>query len=294
MNLRNRTIVISGGSRGIGLAIALRAARDGARIVLAAKTSRPHPLLPGTIYTAAERVEAAGGRALPVVCDVRDEAQIQAVVERTLETYGGIDALVLNASALSLEGTLDIPTKRFDLMSDINLRGTFLMGKACLPHLIESETPHILAISPPLDFAEHWWGDHLGWTMTKYAMSLCVRGWAQEFRTEGVAANALWPRTAIATAATRRLGEEVFRHSRKPAIMGDAAHWILSQDSRKRSGHFFIDEAVLREIGTTDFDVYANDPSAPLYLDLLVDEPDGHRFGRELARAGPHARTDPQ
>ena len=277
-SLRDRTLLVSGGSRGIGLAIAVRAARDGANIVLAAKTGKPHPVLPGTIHTAAEQVEAAGGRALPVVCDVRDETQIHAVVEQALETFGGIDGLVLNASALALHGTLDLPAKRYDLMSDINQRGTFLMGKACLPHLIEAENPHILAISPPLDFAEHWWGRHLGWTMTKYAMSLCVRGWAQEFGDRGVAANALWPRTTIATAATRILGEEVFRHSREPAIMGDAAHWILSQDSRHCNGNFFIDETVLRDNGMTDFDAYANDPSRPLYLDLLVDEPDGHYF----------------
>ena len=278
MNLSNKTIVISGGSRGIGLAIALRAARDGANMVLAAKTDRPHPVLPGTVHTAAEQVEAAGGRALAAVCDVRDEEQIQFVVKRAMETFGGIDALVLNASALALKGTLDLPTKRYDLMSDINQRGAYLMGKACLPHLIGADNPHILAISPPLDFAEHWWGDHLGWTMTKYAMSLCVRGWAQEFKGEGVAANALWPRTTIATAATRMLGDEIFRHSRTPGIMGDAAHWILRRDSRECSGNFFIDETVLRENGVTDFDVYANDPSTPLYLDLLIDEPDGLYF----------------
>lgn len=276
--LRDKTILVSGGSRGIGLAIAVRAAREGASIVLAAKTDKPHRVLPGTIHTAAEQVEAAGGRALPVVCDVRDEAQILAVVEQATDTFGGIDALVLSASALALQGTLDLPAKRYDLMSDINQRGTFLMGRACLPHLIEADNPHILAISPPLDFAEHWWGRHLGWTMTKYAMSLCVRGWAQEFRAQGVAANALWPRTTIATAATKMLGDEIFRHSRTPAIMGDAAHWILSQDSRRCSGNFFIDETVLRDIGVTDFDVYANDSTRPPYLDLLVDEPDGHYF----------------
>ncbi len=279
MNLSNKTIVVSGGSRGIGLAIAVRAARDGTNVVLAAKTDRPHPVLPGTIHTAAEQVEAAGGRALALVCDVRDEEQIHSVVKRTTETFGGIDAVVLNASALALMGTLDLPTKRYDLMSDINQRGTFLMGKACLPHLIEADNPHILTISPPLDFAEHWWGKHLGWTMTKYAMSLCVRGWSQEFKAQGVAANALWPRTTIATAATKMLGDEIFRHSRTPDIMGDAAHWILSRDSRECSGNFFIDEAVLRDNGVTDFDVYANDPSMPLFLDLLVDEPDGHYFG---------------
>ena len=279
MSLRDTTIVVSGGSRGIGHAIALRAARDGANIVLAAKTDRPHPVLPGTVYTAAEEVEAAGGHALAVVCDVRDESQIHSVVEQATAAFGGIDALILNASALALQGTLDLPPRRYDLMSDINQRGSFLMGKACLPHLIEAENPHILAISPPLDFAEHWWGEHLAWTMTKYAMSLCIRGWAREFAEQGVAANALWPRTTISTAATRMLGEEIYRHSREPGIMADAAHWILNRDSRRCSGNFFIDETVLRDAGVTDFDVYANDPSLPLYLDLLVDEPGGRYFG---------------
>lgn len=213
-----------------------------------------------------------------MVCDVRDESQIHSVVEQATAAFGGIDALILNASAIALKGTLDLPTKRYDLMSDINQRGSFLMGKACLPHLIEAGNPHILAISPPLDFAEHWWGDHLAWTMTKYAMSLCIRGWAREFADRGVAANALWPRTTISTAATKMRGEEIYRHSREPGIMADAAHWILKRDSRRCSGNFFIDETVLRDAGVSDFDVYANDPSKPLYLDLLVDEPGGRHF----------------
>ena len=279
MSLRDKTILVSGGSRGIGLAIALRAAGDGANIVLAAKTDRPHRVLPGTIHTAAAEVEAAGGRALPVVCDVRDEAQIVATVEQAVATFGGIDALILNASAIALQGTLELPTKRFDLMSDINQRGSYLMGKACLAHLIEAENPHILAISPPLEFAEHWWGNHLGWTMMKYSMSLCVRGWAHEFKAQGVAANALWPRTTIATAATRMLGDEIFKHSRKPEIMADAAHWVLNQASRNCNGNYFIDETVLRDNGVTDFDVYAHDPSTFLFLDPMVDEPDGRYFG---------------
>ncbi len=278
MSLKDKTVLVSGGSRGIGLAIALRAAADGANVALAAKTAEPHPVLPGTIYTAAEAVEAAGGRALPITCDVRDEAQIQAAVDKTASTFGGVDAVILNASALSLEGTLDIPTKRFDLMAAINQRGTFLVGKACLPRLMEADNPHILSISPPLEFADHWWGEHLSWTMMKYSMSLCVRGWAQEFKEYGVAANALWPRTTISTAATKWLGDEVFRCSRKPEIMADAAHWILTQNSRDCSGNYFIDEAVLRDSGVTDFDEYANDPSSPLFLDLLVDEPGGLYF----------------
>ena len=280
MSLGGRTILVAGGSRGIGLAIAARAARDGANVVLAAKTAEPHPVLPGTIHTAAETVEAAGGRALAVVCDVRDEAQIRSTVQQAVSVFGGLDGLVLNASAISLDGTLEIPTRRFDLMSAVNQRGTFLMGRACLPHLLRSDNPHILTISPPLEFADHWWGEHLAWTMMKYSMSLCVRGWAQEFGDAGVAANALWPRTTISTAATKMLGEEVFAHSRRPEIMADAAHWILTRDSRECSGNYFIDEAVLRSAGITDFDVYANDPTKPIFLDLLVDEPDGHYFRR--------------
>ena len=243
-----------------------------------AKTAEPHRVLPGTIFTAAEEVEAAGGHALPIICDVRDETQIQAAVEKTASTFGGVDALVLNASALSLAGTLDISTKHFDLMAAINQRGTFLVGRACLPFLMEADNPHILSISPPLDFADHWWGEHLGWTMMKYSMSLCVRGWAQEFKEQGVASNALWPRTTISTAATRLLGDEVYRRSRKPEIMADAAHWILTQDSRECSGNYLIDEAVLRDSGVTNFDNYANDLSSPPFLDLLVDEPDGVYF----------------
>lgn len=280
MSLGGRTILVAGASRGIGLAIAVRAARDGANVVVAAKTAEPHPVLPGTIHTAAETIEAAGGRALAVVCDVRDEAQIRSTVQQAVSVFGGLDGLVLNASAISLDGTLKIPTKRLDLMSAVNQRGTFLMGRACLPHLLRSDNPHILTISPPLEFADHWWGEHLAWTMMKYSMSLCVRGWAEEFSDAGVAANALWPRTTISTAATKMLGEEVFAHSRRPEIMADAAHWILTRDSRECSGNYFIDEAVLRSAGITDFDVYANDPTKPIFLDLLVDEPDGHYFRR--------------
>ena len=195
-----------------------------------------------------------------------------------MSTFGGIDALVLNASAITLTNTLDIPTKKFDLMASINLRGTFLMGKASLPHLIKADNPHILSMSPPLDFAEHWWGDHLPWVMMKYCMSLCVRGWALEFKEAGVAANSLWPRTTISTAATKLLGAEVYRRSRQPAIMADAAHWILTQPSRAYTGHHVIDEAVLRQSGVTNFEAYANDPSEPPFLDVLVDEPGGLYF----------------
>jgi len=278
MNLKDKTIVVSGASRGIGLAIALRAARDGANLVIVAKTADPHPSLPGTIYTAAAEIEAAGGQALPIVCDVRDEAQIQSAIEKTLATFECIDALVLSASALALQGTLDISVKRFDLMADINQRGTFLMGRACLRSLMKAANPHILAISPPLDISDHWWGDHLPWTMMKYSMSLCIRGWAQEFKEASVAANALWPRTTISTAATKLLGDEVFAKSRRPEIMADAAYWILTQNSQRCSGNYFVDETVLRDSGVTDFDAYANDPSKPVFLDLLVDDPDGLHF----------------
>jgi len=280
--LRNKTIFVSGASRGIGLAIALRAARDGANVVVAAKTAEPHPILPGTVHTAAQEIEEAGGRALAVVVDVRDERQIAAAVEQAVGRFGGIDCLVLNASAITLKNTLDISVKKFDLMAGINMRGTFLMGKACLPHLMKADNPHILALSPPLDFAEHWWGDHLPWVMMKYSMSLCVRGWALEFKEAGVAANALWPRTTISTAATKLLGDAVYRRSRQPGIVADAAHWMLTQPSRTYTGNYAIDEEVLRQSGVTDFDVYANDASESPFLDVLIDEPVGENFTSDV------------
>ncbi|MBI79534.1 MAG: short chain dehydrogenase [Gammaproteobacteria bacterium] len=272
MSFKDKTIIISGGSRGIGLAIAKSVAKDGANVVLAAKTSEPHSILPGTVFSAAEEVESVGGTALPIVCDVREEEQINNVVTETLKQFKKIDALILNASALAPQGTLDIPTKKFDLMSDINQRGTFLMGRACIPHLIKSDNPHILTISPPINFADHWWGKYLPWTMMKYSMSLCVLAWSQEFSKSGLAANALWPKTVISTAATKMLGEEVFKKSRKPEIMGDAAYWILSQQSQSCNGNYFLDETVLKNNGITDFDVYANDPSTPPLKDWLVDD----------------------
>jgi len=196
--------------------------------------------------------------------------------------FGGIDCLVLNASAITLKNTLDISVKKFDLMAGINMRGTFLMGKACLPHLMKADNPHILALSPPLDFAEHWWGDHLPWVMMKYSMSLCVRGWALEFKEAGVAANALWPRTTISTAATKLLGDAVYRRSRQPGIVADAAHWMLTQPSRTYTGNYAIDEEVLRQSGVTDFDVYANDASESPFLDVLIDEPVGENFTSDV------------
>jgi len=272
-------LFITGASRGIGLAIALRAARDGARIVVAAKTTDPHPKLEGTIFSAAAAIEAAGGEALPVSVDIREPEQIRAAVAQAVERFGGIDILINNASAIQLTGTLETDVKRFDLMLGVNARGTLLSGQACLPHLLRAENPHILCISPPLHFDDHWWGAHLPYTLAKYGMTLCARGWAEEFRSAGVGANTLWPRTTISTAATRMLiGDGFAEHSRKPDIMADAAYYILTQPSRVCTGNYFIDEQVLREVGITDFDVYANAPGTPLFIDPMVDEPGALRF----------------
>ncbi|MFQ5570446.1 MAG: SDR family oxidoreductase [Rhodothermales bacterium] len=270
--LHKKTLFITGASRGIGKAIALRAAQDGANIVIAAKTTVPHPKLPGTIYTAAEEIESAGGKALPCQVDIRHEDQIRAAVEKAVETFGGIDILVNNASAIFLAGTLETPMKRYDLMHGVNVRGTFATSQACLPHLKKAANPHILNISPPLNIEARWFAPHVAYTMAKYGMSLCVLGMAEEFKKDGVAVNALWPRTTIATAAVRNLlgGEEVVRCSRKPAIMGDAAHWILTQDSRACTGQFFIDDEVLHQAGVTDLTPYAVDPSATLLPDFFV------------------------
>ncbi|MBX5480255.1 MAG: NAD(P)-dependent oxidoreductase [Myxococcaceae bacterium] len=271
--LAGKTLFITGASRGIGLAIALRAARDGANVIIAAKTAEPHPKLPGTIYTAAEEIERAGGKALPLVVDVRDEAQIAHAVEEGAKKFGGIDICVNNASAISLTGTLQTPMKRFDLMHQVNVRGTFATSQACLPYLLEAPNPHILNLSPPLSLNPRWFGPHVAYTISKYGMSMCVLGMAEEFRDEGVAVNALWPRTAIATAAVMNLlgGDEMMRASRKPEIMADAAHAILVRDSRTCTGNFFIDEDVLRQEGVTDFDQYAVTPGAELVPDFFVD-----------------------
>ncbi|MCP4328489.1 MAG: NAD(P)-dependent oxidoreductase [Alphaproteobacteria bacterium] len=274
--LAGKTLFITGASRGIGKAIALRAARDGANVALAAKTAEPHPKLDGTIYTAAEEIEAAGGTALPLIVDVRDADRVRDAVAETVDRFGGLDVLVNNASAISLSGTLDTDLKRFDLMHQINARGAFVCGQACLPHLIASDNPHILSISPPLDFADHWWGTNFGWTLAKYGMSLCVRAWAEEFRDHGVAANALWPRSTISTAAIAMLGgQEALSHCRTPDIMGDAAHAILSQPSRECTGRYFIDDEALTMAGVTDFDRYAVARGTVLYRDLLVDSDGG-------------------
>ena len=271
-NLQGKTLLITGASRGIGKAIALRAARDGANIVVVAKTAEPHPKLPGTVYTAVEEIEAAGGKGLACITDIRFEDQVQAAVDKAVETFGGIDILVNNASAISLTGTLQTEMKRYDLMHGINTRGTYLTSRTCLPHLFKAANPHILNLSPPLLMESRWFADHVAYKMAKYGMSMCVLGMAEEFKDKGVAVNALWPRTAIATAAVRNLlgGDEVVRHCRKPEIMADAAHAILVRDSRTTTGNFFVDDDVLRDEGVTDFDQYAVEPGVELQPDFFV------------------------
>jgi citronellol/citronellal dehydrogenase len=270
--LNDKTLFITGASRGIGKAIALRAARDGANIVVAAKTAEPDPRLPGTIHTAAAEIEQAGGRALACAVDVRSEDQVRAAVERAAAAFGGIDILVNNASAIHLAGTRETPLKRYDLMQAVNTRGTFVASQACLPHLLRAENPHILNIAPPPRLEPRWFAPHLAYTMAKYGMSLCVLGMAEEFREAGVAVNALWPRTAIATAAIQNLlgGEAALRRTRKPDIMADAAHAILTRNSRECTGNFFIDDEVLAAAGVTDFDQYAVTPGAELLPDFFV------------------------
>lgn len=273
-DLSGKTLFITGGSRGIGKAIALRAARDGANVVIAAKTAEPHPKLPGTIYSAAEEIEAAGGKALPLVVDVRDEDVVGAAVDKAVETFGGIDVLVNNASAIMLTGTLQTPMKRFDLMHQVNVRGTFLCSQKCLPHLKKAANPHILTLSPPLNMNPRWFANHVAYTMAKYGMSMCVLGMAEEFKRAGVAVNALWPRTTIATAAVKNLlgGDAMINASRTPEIMADAAWQILTADSRETTGNFFIDEEVLSAAGVEDFEQYAVVPGTKLVVDLFLDQ----------------------
>jgi len=268
--LKGKTLLITGSSRGIGKAIALRAAADGANIVLAAKTADPHPKLPGTIFTAAREVEEAGGRALPLQVDIRFEEQIAAAATKAAEMFGGIDILVNNASAISLTGTLQIPMKRFDLMFGVNVRGTFAASQAVLPYLLKGRNPHILNLSPPVSLNPQWFRDHCAYTISKYGMSLCVLGMAEEFRAAGVAVNALWPKTVIATAALAMLGEVAGRNCRKPEIVADAACAILTRDSRTCTGNFFLDEEVLAADGVMDFSRYAVEPGAPLLPDLFL------------------------
>lgn len=255
--LKGKTLFITGASRGIGKAIGLRAAADGANIVIAAKTDQPHPKLPGTIHSAAQEMEQAGGRALPVMVDIRDEGAVERAVEKAVEVFGGIDILVNNASAISLTGTLQTDMKRYDLMHQVNTRGTFLCSQKCLPHLLKVENPHILNLSPPLNMEERWFAPHVAYTMAKFGMSLCVLGMAGEFRNKGVAVNALWPRTVVVTAALNMLGgPELLKRGRDAAIMADAAHVILSKNSREFSGNFCIDEDILLAAGVTDFAKY--------------------------------------
>jgi citronellol/citronellal dehydrogenase len=275
-SLKGKTLFVSGGSRGIGLAIALRAARDGANVALAAKTAEPHPKLKGTIYTAAEEVRAAGGKALPILCDIRDEAQVIAAIDKTVAEFGGVDICVNNASAISLTDSQGTDMKRFDLMMGINTRGTFMVSKYCIPHLKKAENPHILMLSPPLDMQAKWFERSTAYTMAKFGMSMCVLGLSAELKAAGVAVNALWPRTAIATAAVSNLlgGDAMMRASRKPEIMGDAAYVIFTKPPREFSGRFCIDDKVLYESGVRDFEHYRVDPSVPLALDLFVPDDD--------------------
>ena len=272
MSLAGKTLFVTGASRGIGLAIALRAARDGANVAIAAKTAEPHKHLPGTIYTAAEEIEKAGGRALPLIVDVRDDANVFEAVEQTAAKFGGIDICVNNASAISLTGTEATDMKRYDLMNQINARGTFLTSKACLPHLKRAANPHVLMLSPPLDMAPRWFAGHVAYSMAKFGMSMCVLGMAEEYRADGVAFNALWPRTGIATAAIRfaLAGDEGMKACRTVDIMSDAAHAILEKPAKSFSGNFLIDDSFLYAEGERDFEKYRVDPNTPLMADFFV------------------------
>jgi citronellol/citronellal dehydrogenase len=272
MSLKNKTLFITGASRGIGLAIALRAAKDGANVVVAAKTTEPHPKLPGTIHTAAEAIERAGGHALPIALDIRDDSAVHAAAKQAADTFGGIDILVNNASAISLTGTLATPMKRFDLMFAVNVRGTYCCSQACVPYLKEASNPHILTLAPPLNMKPKWFKDHVAYTMAKYGMSMCVLGMAEEFRTEGIAVNALWPRTIVATAALQLIPGVRPEVGRKPEILADSAYIIFNRESQKFSGNFCIDEDVLASEGITDLDGYAFVPGAnKLLTDLFLD-----------------------
>ena len=276
MSLAGKRIFITGGSRGIGLAIALRAAKDGASVAIAAKTTDPHPKLPGTIYTAAEEIEAAGGKALPIQCDLREEDQIAASVEKAVQEFGGLDILINNASAINLTPTLATPAKRFDLMFDVNVRGTFLTSQAALPHLQESakagRNPHILTLSPPLSMKSKWFRNHVAYTMAKYGMSMCVLGMAEEFKREKIAVNALWPRTAIDTAALAMIPGVDTAACRTPEILADAAYIILNRESASCSGNFFVDDEVLASAGITDLEKYSVVPgTTDFLLDFFLD-----------------------
>lgn len=284
MSLAGKTLFITGGSRGIGLAIAIRAARDGANVAIAAKTAEPHAKLAGTIYTAAMAVEDAGGKAMPLLVDVRDETAVQQAVEQVVERFGGIDICVNNASAINLSTTEDIDIGRFDLIQQINTRGTFVTSRACIPHLRRALNPHILTLSPPLEIRSDWFAQHLPYTLSKFGMSMVMFGLAEELRRDGIACNALWPRTTIATAAVEFAlgGQRMLEMSRKPEIMADAAHAILTKPSKAYSGNFVIDDDVLWDEGVRDFSSYAFIPGAVLQPDIFVDAtrpiPGGERF----------------
>lgn len=274
MSLADKTIFITGASRGIGLAIAKRAASDGAKVAIAAKTTEPHPKLPGTIYTAAEEIEAAGGKALPLICDIRFEEQVQAAVQQAAEAFGGIDVCINNASAISPTPTLDTDLKRYDLMNDINTRGTFLTSKVCIPFLKNGSNPHIMNLAPPLDMEAKWFAPHVAYTIAKMGMSLCTLGMSKELAADGIAVNSLWPLTAIDTAAVRNVlgGDAMSKSSRTVDIMADAAYAVLTQDAATCTGNFFIDEVVLRDSGVSDFAQYAVDPTADLVRDFFVPD----------------------
>ena len=273
MSLKGKTLFITGASRGIGLAIGLRAARDGANVAIAAKTDTPHPKLEGTIHTAAQAIERAGGRALPLVVDVREEEAVQSALDRTAAAFGGIDIVVNNASAIWLAGTEGTPMKRFDLMHQVNTRGTFLVTQACLPYLKKAANPHVLMLSPPPSLDPKWFAPHVAYTIAKMGMSLCVLGMSAEFAPLGIAVNALWPRTVIATAAIAMIDGVTAGQCRRPEIVADAAHAILTRPARDYTGHFAIDDEVLRETGVTDFDQYAVEPGTDLLPDLFLERP---------------------
>ncbi len=290
-SLAGKTLFITGASRGIGLAIGLRAARDGANIAIAAKTAEPNPKLPGTIYSAARDIEAAGGRALPLMVDVRDEGQVRDALARTAETFGGIDIVVNNASAISLTNSQNTEMKRYDLMQQINARGTFMVSKFAVPYLEKAANPHILALSPPLDLQEKWFKAHTAYSMAKYGMSLVVLGLAGELRGRGIAVNALWPRTTIATSAVKNLlgGDALMRASRKPEIVADAARTVFLKDSKTFSGHFLIDDTFLYENGTRDFDPYRVDPTVDLAQDFFVPDASTPPVSLSRAPGGPES-----
>lgn len=271
-SLKDKVVFITGSSRGIGREIALRVAREGAKVVVTGKTDSPHPTLEGTIYTVAKEIEEAGGVALPLRLDVRDETAVQEAVEKTVSTFGGIDVLVNNASAIFLAPTETMPMKKFDLIFSVNVRATFLCSQLCIPHLKKSANPHILNLSPPLNMNPKWFKNHLAYTMSKYGMSMCTLGMADELKSDHIAVNSLWPKTTIATAAIAvNFPKEVLKGSRKPEIMADAAYYILTSDSRTITGHFFTDEEVLEKQGVTDFTRYIEDVNAPLVKDFFLD-----------------------